>query len=690
MRKAKGILLLLILAFSLSTSVSISPFKPAQAQEEECLKIYYDSEKGYYYFLTLNRERVVLERSGFAVLNRWDGEAWINFGSFPSEGEIEIEVEAELVENKLKWKGKWKFELEEVEIEIELEPKNISEYGDLEWSMKLTDKPPINVFSMPIQSENLKFYYQPPLYEEYGFSEPFSNSTFLVNATHVMELVNGTWITTTYRPENVVGSYAVYHAYKMNNEYKTGKAFHIYRPKIIDAEGKTAWANLNIDEKKGVLMVTIPQEFLDKAVYPVVIDPTFGYETAGASRVSIAWGGEPIIPEPPQDSRAGTAWTMPEDGNAESITAYLGGDAACDVKAFINQKDSEGANSHGQIAMKEKTDVPASPHWETFTLDNPVTLTDGVDYILNVFGDGSSIPSRKYYYLYYDADGVTSYQEAGNYLEPENPWNVSPESTPKKYSIYCTYTAAAGDTTPPTYSNIGANTTIAGQPCLFHCLWTDDVGLGGFIFSWNASGSWQNETWTSLTGTSAWANVTKTLPSSHVIVGYRWYCNDTSNNWNDTGIQFLQVVVSFQETIQETINVSGILMKQIKTLQTQIVALPDSSNKLTHILNIESLLSSYRIIKKLTVVKIDPLALPETMTKSISIFKTDSVSFLDRLFKRVGPFFYEKVVPEQAGFTDIVITHVWTPWYNDPVEFMKVILFGFCMALLAYWIVRRL
>ena len=33
----------------------------------------------------------------------------------------------------------------------------------------------------------------------------------------------------------------------------------------------------------GRMTVTVPQNFLDKAVYPVIIDPTFGYATIGNS-----------------------------------------------------------------------------------------------------------------------------------------------------------------------------------------------------------------------------------------------------------------------------------------------------------------------------------------------------------------------------------------------------------------------
>ena len=65
--------------------------------------------------------------------------------------------------------------------------------------------------------------------------------------------------------------------------YKTGKAFHIYRPKITDKNGRWIWGELHIDEKKGELSVTVNQSFLDNAVYPVTVDPTFGDTSCGAT-----------------------------------------------------------------------------------------------------------------------------------------------------------------------------------------------------------------------------------------------------------------------------------------------------------------------------------------------------------------------------------------------------------------------
>jgi len=119
-----------------------------------------------------------------------------------------------------------------------------------------------------------------------------------------------------------------------------------------------------------------------------------------------------------------------------------------------------------------------------------------------------------------------------------------------------------GDTTPPTYSDVGYNTTLAGQPCLFSCKWQDDTGLSGYIFSWNASGAWQNDTWTTLSSNPDWANVTKTLPSTvGVVVGFRWYCNDTSNNWNVTVVYTL-TTSGYQVTVTvKPNNQRGVLYK---------------------------------------------------------------------------------------------------------------------------------
>ncbi|MEE8401166.1 MAG: PGF-pre-PGF domain-containing protein, partial [Candidatus Hydrothermarchaeaceae archaeon] len=72
--------------------------------------------------------------------------------------------------------------------------------------------------------------------------------------------------------------------------------------------------------------------------------------------------------------------------------------------------------------------------------------------------------------------------------------------------------------------------------------WQDGDGLGGYIFSWNNSGTWVNDTFADMTSTSNWSNVTKTLNSTAGIdIGWRFYANDTLDRWNDTGIRVITI-----------------------------------------------------------------------------------------------------------------------------------------------------
>jgi len=134
-----------------------------------------------------------------------------------------------------------------------------------EFEVVLKERPTSNVLSFSIQTKGLVFWYQPELTKE--------------------EIARG-----AIRPDNVVGSYAVYHATRRGDfskcggeNYQAGKAFHIYRPHATDAAGNRVWCDLNIDVPTGLMTITIPQNFLARAVYPIVVDPTFGRTTVGTT-----------------------------------------------------------------------------------------------------------------------------------------------------------------------------------------------------------------------------------------------------------------------------------------------------------------------------------------------------------------------------------------------------------------------
>jgi len=75
------------------------------------------------------------------------------------------------------------------------------------------------------------------------------------------------------------GSYAVYKKETLIGE-GTGKLCHIHRPEIIDARGRRCWGDLSISGDR--LCITIPEQWLAEAKYPVVVDPTIGTTTVGS------------------------------------------------------------------------------------------------------------------------------------------------------------------------------------------------------------------------------------------------------------------------------------------------------------------------------------------------------------------------------------------------------------------------
>lgn len=303
--------------------------------------------------------------------------------------------------------------------EIHLYDKpEITEDGGFEFEWVLPKKPATNVLTATIQTKELNFFYQPPLTQK--------------------EIDEG-----EERPENVVGSYAVYHKTKggMNDaagmEYKVGKAFHIYRPKVTDANGDSVWGELNIDEAEGLLTVTIDRTWLDNAVYPVRVDPTFGYTTAGAT--AVAFG----------NTVAGFQnATSVESGTVTSISAY---------------RDIQTGTSAGGVAIYN--DLTSSPNALLAQDTGDQTITTTAQWL--TWTISSSISAATYWLAF--AQSVTNarmYRDTGavgdilkqetaftfeNWQDPEN---EDTTVTNRLYSIYATYTAAGGGLTVVGWKNL--------------------------------------------------------------------------------------------------------------------------------------------------------------------------------------------------------------------------------------------
>jgi len=112
----------------------------------------------------------------------------------------------------------------------------------------------------------------------------------------------------------------------------------------------------------------------------------------------------------------------------------------------------------------------------------------------------------------------------------------------RNYSRVDVYSAILSlDTTVPQYLDVGKNDTSikVNDVVLFYANWSDSVGLSHYIFSWNHSGSWENESAVELTD---WSNVTMEVNATgNPEINWKIYANDSANNWNDTGTQTFTV-----------------------------------------------------------------------------------------------------------------------------------------------------
>jgi len=274
-------------------------------------------------------------------------------------------------------------------------------------------KPQINKLIFSIQSKNVDFFYQPELTQK--------------------EIDDG-----CLRPENVVGSYAVYMTNPGTNwvggkEYKVGKVAHIYRPHLYDSNGLEAWGNLHIEN--GIYEVTIPQDFLDKAVFPIKSNDTFGYESVGGSDLGLT------------DDRAymfvGDHSLPGYDGTVSDINVYIrngSGTRNHCIKGVLFDSDSGNIITNG-IGNEQCTGSG------TYVKLTSTFSTNPTIYSATGYGPGI-VPNEDgaYMLMAYDDSGSNEsiYDVSNNYASPQNMGGRYADN--KKYSIYATYAPAATGT----------------------------------------------------------------------------------------------------------------------------------------------------------------------------------------------------------------------------------------------------
>jgi len=103
------------------------------------------------------------------------------------------------------------------------------------------------------------------------------------------------------------------------------------------------------------------------------------------------------------------------------------------------------------------------------------------------------------------------------------------------------------DATPPFFSDIGyENQNITNRATNFSCVITDATSnISHAVFSWNASGSWVNRTAYDLgdDSSSVMYNRTEILPHAGFLLGFRFYANDSLDNWGVSSITAFIVIL---------------------------------------------------------------------------------------------------------------------------------------------------
>lgn len=361
--------------------------------------------------------------------------------------------------------GKIKYKKEKYEAHFkDVEACENHPEGAFDFDILLNEKPASNRLEFSLETKGLEFFYQPALNTE----KLEEGQT--ADETHIYDK-DGNVV--SERPENVVGSYAVYYKscppnklkkidkskytqdelnemvkagthigkenkkgeveyFELSKLYKVGKVGHIYRPKITDNKGNECWGTLTIDIEAKRLYVDIPPEFLATAAYPVLVDPTFGYTTAGSSSSRIT------------DAIYGSVFGSAA-GEATKLSAYVFGPGSGEpmkTAIYIDSSSSKLAETGAQN--------PNGALWQDFTFSSNPEISS-IDYILVAGSDGSGSPVHSS--LYYDS-GDTNQGHYQTITYPTFPSTASFSNNNNKYSIYATYTESGG--TPIGVSDTGS------------------------------------------------------------------------------------------------------------------------------------------------------------------------------------------------------------------------------------------
>ena len=188
-------------------------------------------------------------------------------------------------------------------------------------------------------------------------------------------------------PAEVWNSYAVYHDSKRNNgrfingsdttfeNYGTGKAFHLYRPRVWDAAGDTVWGFIQIDIESGRMAIGVDSMWMYNPIrtWPITIDPEIGWGSVGATGYNVVNYRHEVLWASTYAVETGVA-------NIDSAEVYchvLNAGGTSEITIHCWEKDATVGTSDwiATSETKEINHTEGDKRWEPFTMSGSLSAS---------------------------------------------------------------------------------------------------------------------------------------------------------------------------------------------------------------------------------------------------------------------------------------------------------------------------
>jgi len=386
---------------------------------------------------------------------------------------------------------------------------------ELEWEVLLDRRPNVDSITFPLKIKGLNAYFQGQM-DDGAFPNAFG-----CNATDCWD-EKGENI--AHMDEKTINSWAIY-----TTESPARKFAHLDRARTVDSKGNVYWLDIKLTKDSFTIygFSKIP-----KTARGLVVDPTFGITTIGASNSNSVAGSSYM------SYGTGNIFSPTTDINIHEVcwggaNAWSGTDNI--QMALYNMTTSTNPDTRQHETMNVSVSSSTRQFWCTTGLD--VDVSGGSDYAI---GWGISTVAR------FAFDRTSDHEQIGEVMPLV--WDATPTgSNDFTFSVYINYTEVSGgaDNPPEISLTTPANTTSSSNTSyIFSFDATDDIKVDNITLQvFNSTGIFN-----STTNTSG-VNGTYSINISDFIVGdYDWNVIVVDNTSQSTTAENFTLTVTGADT----------------------------------------------------------------------------------------------------------------------------------------------